>query len=256
MTVVIYLPGHLTSSPGRVSLDEDGTKLRIVLQDTYTDGVDGGLARPTQPGDTNLAKHHPDAGLSTRGTPIDTAPGQGSQKQFDQEMEDAFLISQFMNLDNWPNTDQTTTPRLDSPGTSSSSSSRIPPAHALEWDLDPSSLHLVDMKKFETFIDADGKEKVSPWPWGNYTYRPRTPPRHLEPEECIMELEFEAIMSMLKEELTEAMAEEAIRDGEKAAKLRELKERREKWGDERETGHPPLVAFNDRVIRGRTIYNP
>ena len=164
-------------------------------------------------------------------------------------MDDAFLISQLMNLDSWPSTDQMTTPELDSPGTPSRSSPSIPPARALEWDLDPSSLHLVDMKKFETFTDSDGEEKVSPWPWGNHTYRPPTPQKHLEPEECIMELEFAAIMSMLREELTEAMAEEAIQDGEKAAKLRELKER--------ETGHrAPLVVFNDQVIRGRTIYNP
>ena len=71
-----------------------------------------------------------------------------------------------------------------------------------------------------------------------------------------MELEFAAIMRMLREELTEAMAEEVIRDGEKAAKLRELKERREKWEVEREIFHPSLVAFNAQVIRGRIIYNP
>ena len=250
LTVVIYPSGHHTSSLGRASLDEDNaTKSRTALQDTHTDSVDGRPVLLTQSRETYLAKHHPDAGSSIRETPVNTAPGQGSQEQFDQGMDDASLISQFMNLDSWPSTDQTMTPELDSPGTPSGSSRSVPPAHALEWDLDPSSLHLVDMKKFETFNDSDGEEKVSPWPWGNYTYRPRTPQKYLDPKECMMELEFAAIMSMLREELTEAMAEEAIRDGEKAAKLRELKER--------ETGHwAPLVVFNDQVIRGRTIYNP
>ena len=65
-----------------------------------------------------------------------------------------------------------------------------------------------------------------------------------------MELQFAAITSMLREEPTKVVVEEAVRD--KAAKLRKLKERREGWGAGRETGHPPLVAFNDQVIRGRT----
>ena len=168
-------------------------------------------------------------------------------------MDDASLISQFMNLDSWPSTDQTTTPDLDSPRTPSSSSSRVPPAQVIEWDLDPSSLHLVDMKKFETVIGSNGEEKVSPWPWGNYTYRPRTPPKFPEPEEQLVELEFEATMKMLTEGLTEAMAEEAIREGERAVKLREWEE---KWGAGRGTDRPPLVAFNNQVVRGRTIYNP
>ena len=51
-----------------------------------------------------------------------------------------------------------------------------------------------------------------------------------------MELQFAAITNMLREELTKVVVEEAVRD--KAAKLGELKERRQGWGTERETGHP------------------
>lgn len=250
---VDYLSGHLTSALGRVSLDEDKTtRLRPAHRDTHTDNVDEGFVRPTQPGETDSATYHPDAGSSTHNTPIGITPGQDSQEQFDQGMDDESLFSQFMNLDDWPTT-QTTTPELDSPRTHSSNSSSVPPMHALEWDLEPTSLHLVDTKKFETFIDANGGEKVSPWPWGNFTYQPPAPVKYLEPEEKFMELRFKETMSMLREGLTEAMAEEAIRQGEKAAKL---KERREKWEAEWGADHPPLVAFTDQVIRGRTIYNP
>lgn len=178
-----------------------------------------------------------------------------------QVANDPSLVSQFLDLGDenwatWPNSGQTTTSEFDPSTILFSSSSSVPEGGALGWELEPSSLHLVDMKKFETIPDLGDGETASPWPWGNYTYRPPTPPRFLEPEECIMELELAAMERMLREELTEAMAEEAIRGGEKAAKRREFGEGTGEWGGEVKSNQPSIIAFNNRVVHGRTIYNP
>ena len=271
MTFYIYPSGHPTPSRLRASLDEDyTTQLGAALQDTHTDTVDEGPLRPTQSGSTEYYSY---AGSSTE-TSVDIIPAPGSQEQFDQDVmiyyhgiDDASLASQFLNLDDdevWPCTDQTVTTKLDSPVSPSSSLSSTSTGDTLEWELEPSSLHLYDMKKFETVIDFDGTVKTTPWPWGDFKYRPPSPPRYLEPEECAMEYQFLEIEKMLREQLTEAMAQEAIRDGRRAMRRRKRIERRERRAEkemrrrkklEREDDRPIIFAFNNQAIRGRTIYN-
>lgn len=251
--------------PGR----NTATKSKTVPRNTQTDIVDEGLIPQTQPEVTKLAEHNPDSGSPTDQTPVDTLPAEGSQERFDEEVMiyyqtavDPSLGSQFLDFGNetwstWRSSDQTTTPELDSLMVPSSSSSSVSEGGALGWELEPSSLHQIDMKKFETVPDFGGGETVSPWPWGNYTYRPPTPPRFLEPDECLVEAKFAAMNKKFEERLTEVMAEEAIQGGKKAAKWRELiEEETGGWRVEVGSSRPPIIAFNNRAIRGRTIYNP
>ena len=264
LTFSLYLSEYRTSSRRRISPNKNNiTKSEAGPQNTHADIVDKGVVPPTRHKETNS-----DTGSSTDQAPVDTTPVQGSQERFDQDVmiyyqgvDDSSLVSQFLNLDDetcvtWPDFNQTTTLSLNSPMIPSTSFTSIPEGDASGWELEPTSLHMIDMKKFETVPDFGDGEKASPWPWGNYTYRPPTPPRYLEPDECIMELEFAAMERMLREELTETMAEEAIRGGREAAKQREPREKKEEGCIETERERPSIVAFNHRVVRGRTIYNP
>lgn len=173
-------------------------------------------------------------------------------------IDDSSLASQFLNLDDeaWPCADQMTTSKPDSLASPSSSLSSVSTGDTLEWDLEPTSLHLVDMAKFETVADFDGGEKMSPWPWGDYKYRPPSPKTYLDPEAYFVENQLTAIENMLREQLTEAMAQEAILDGMKAMKRREKEERRKRRKLEREDNRPITLAFDNQMVRGRTIYNP
>ena len=233
-----------------------------------------GLACQIQPGETDSARYPSDTGSFSGEASIDTIPGLGSQEQFDQEVmiyyhgiDDSSLASQFLNLDDeaWPCTDQMMTAELDSPVSPFSSLSSVSTGDTLGWELEPNSLHLFDMKKFETVTDFDGGKNTTPWPWGDYNYRPPTPLGYLDPGEYAMEYQFAEIEKALREELMEAMAQEAILDGRKAMKRREVRERREERERrerrkrrrvEREDDRPITFAFNNQVVRGRTIYNP
>jgi len=109
----------------------------------------------------------------------------------------------------------------------------------------------------------DGEKKTTPWPWGNYQYRPPTPPTYFDPEGYVMEFQLAEVDRALREELTEVMAQEAILDGNQGrsetTKRRETEDRKEgkkKRRIEKEYYRPTTVAFNNQVVRGRTIYNP
>ena len=128
--------------------------------------------------------------------------------------------------DSWPSTDQTTTPGLDSSGMPSGSSSRVPPAHSLEWDLDPSSLHLVDMKKFETITDSDGEETV-PRGRGVVTHTHTYPSETLGARGAHYGAGIRGDHEDAEGGLTEAVAEEAIREGEGGEIERVEREERE-----------------------------
>ena len=272
LTLSIHLSGHPTQSWRRASPDEDySTQSEVASQDTDIDDVDEGFTQQTQSGETSSAEDFSDTESSSEEGSVDTAPVLGSQEQFDQEVmiyyggiDDSSLASQFLNLDDeaWPCTDQTMTTESDSLVSSSSSLSSVSAGDTLEWELEPSSLHLFDMAKFETVADFDGGEKISPWPWGDYKYRPPSPQTYLDPEAYFVEDQLNAIKNMLREELTEAMAQEAILDGKKAMKRREREERREekerrkKRKLEREDNRPITLAFDNQMVRGRTIYNP
>ena len=117
------------------------------------------------------------------------------------------------------------------------------------------------MKKFETFVDFDGKMKTTPWPWGDYKYRPPTLPTYLNPQECAIECQLLEIEKALREQLTEIMAEEAILEGKRAMERKERRERIEKRERRRKRraekdDRPTTLAFDNELVRGRTIYNP
>ena len=173
-----------------------------------------------------------------------------------QAIDDSSLAAQFLNLDDetTPCTNQITTPELDSPSTPSSSLSSATTGGSLDWELESTSLQFLDMKKFETVTDFDGGEKITPWPWGDYKYRPPTPLEYLDPIEYAMEYQLAEIEKALRDELMEIMTQQAIHEGKKATAGRQR--RGGKGPAARESGEPTTLAFNGQVVRGRTIYNP
>ena len=265
LTLSIYLSGHPTLVQRSVSLDEG---YFTQSEDTHIDDIDDGFTHQTQPEGSGSANHLSDTGFYPSEPSIDTIPG--SQEQFDQEVmiyyngiDDSSLASQFLNLDDeaWPCTDQIVTPELDSLASPSSSLSSVSTGDTLEWELEQNSLHLVDMQKFETFVDFDGNMKTTPWPWGDYKYQPPTLPSYFDPQECAIEYQLLEIEKMLREQLTETMAEEAILEGKRAMDRKEKRERRERserrWKMRAEKDNrPTTLAFDNEVVRGRTIYNP
>lgn len=269
LTFSTHLSGHPTTPVRRASSGQDyTTQPRAIVRDTHTNHFDERYLLSTQYRETYSTEHRSNTGSSADDAFVDTTPGLASQEQFDQDVmiyyqgiDDSSLAAQFLNLDDeaWPCTDQIATVEPDPLATPSSSLSSVSTEDVPEWELEPSSLQLLDMKKFETVTDFDGEEKSTPWPWGDYVYRPRTPVSYPDPVECVMEYQFAQIEKTLREELMEAMAQEAIRDGMKATKRKEREARRlakERRRIGRESCHPTLVAFNNQVIRGRTIYNP
>jgi len=271
LTLSIHLSGHPTQSRRRASPEEDySTQSEAASQDTDIDDVDEGFTQ-TQSEETSSAEDFSDTESSSDEGSVDITPVLGSQEQFDEEVmiyyggiDESSLASQFLNLDDeaWPCTDQMVTTEPDSLVSSSSSLPSVSTGDTLGWELEPSSLHLIDMAKFETVADFDGGEKTSPWPWGDYKYRPPSPQTYLDPEAYFVEDQLTAIKNMLREELTEVMAQEAILDGKKAMKRREREERREERERrkrrkfEREDNRPITLAFDNEMVRGRTIYNP
>jgi len=164
------------------------------------------------------------------------------------------LASQFSNLDDQPSAcvDQMVAAGATPVPTSSSNLSGTATGNVLEWEAEPASFHLLDMKTLETVTDFDGGDKTVPWPWGDYEYRPSTPPGYVDPEEYAAEYHLSEIEKVLRDELTEIMIQEAILAGEQEVKQREKRE-----GKKAEKGkyQPGTVAFNNQVIRGRTIYS-
>lgn len=167
------------------------------------------------------------------------------------------LASQFMDLGDQPSAcaDQIVAAGAQSLQTSSSSFAGIATGNVLGWEAEPASFHLVDMKKFETVTDLDGGNKTAPWPWGDYEYRPSTPPGYVDLEEYAAEYHLSEIEKVLRDELSEIMVQEAILAGEREMKQKEQKGKRE--GNKVESGRyqQGIVAFNNQVVHGRTIYD-
>ena len=168
---------------------------------------------------------------------------------------DASLASQFLNLDDHPSecADQTMTTDIRPPVRPSCTIAGIATGENLERGTEPTSLCHLDMKKFETVRNFDGSEKTVPWPWGDHIYRPPTPPMCLDPQECAVEYRLMEIEEELREELMEAMAQDAIVAGKRTVMQSQTGE---KWRAASERGQPAVVAFDNQVVRGRTIYNP
>jgi len=167
------------------------------------------------------------------------------------------LVSQLSSLDDQPSAcvDQVVAAGAQPLLTTSSSFSGLATEGVLEREVEPASFHLLDMKRFETVTDFDGGNKTSPWPWGDYEYRPSTPPGFVDPEEYAAEYYLSEIEKVLRDELTEIMVQEAILAGEQEMKQKELKGKREGKDAERGKYQPGIVVFNNQVVRGRTIYN-
>ena len=244
--------GHLTpprrfasssrgSFPAPEDSNEDHRDQTAVLHDTPADSSEGGNTRRINSSNAGL----------------------GSQEKFDEEVmiyyhsNESSLISEFLNLNDEtrPCADWMVTDGIDSLATFSSSlPGTVTDGETREWELKPTSIHHFDMKKFEIVTDFAGEE-ATPWPWGDYKYRPPTPQRYPDPEEYIMECQLAETMEEFRDDFMEAMAQEAIFDGEMEVR-RQRRERREGGRVEREDDRPITIAFNGHVIRGRTIYNP
>ena len=247
--------GILKKRPARKAKGEGSSNSKEVLYDTPTDD---GQAKLIQPGDIGSTENHCNAGPST----CDPVPELGSQERFDEEVMiyyhavEPSLVSQFLDLDDEETSvslDQMVATDIQSPTTSSTSLTDIVMEDIPEWDIEPTSL-LFDMKKFETVTDFDGGEKITPWPWGDYKYRPPTPLEYLDPIEYAMEYQLAEIEKALRDELMDIMTQQAIHEGKKATAGRQR--RGGKGPAARESNEPTTLAFNGQVVRGRTIYNP
>ena len=103
---------------------------------------------------------------------------------------------------------------------------------------------------------------VGNWPWGGFTYQPEPIVEYKEPEDMVLDYELEGIQELMREELTEIIANEAIRAGRKEME-RQKKEARKARRRARKTrvtrdvdDRPSTTAFDNQAVRGRTIYNP
>ena len=142
------------------------------------------------------------------------------------------------------------------PSTSSDSSASTTSTigdEEMRWEVEPTSLSLLDATKFGNEMDVNGDDTRNLWPWGDYTYRPPTPQRYLDPEEYAREYQLMKIEEKLRDRLMERFAEDAIQAGKKA----KVEKRRETGKGKEVDTEPPthIIAFS-QVIRGRTIYNP
>jgi len=274
LTSYTHSLGHTTPSRPRPSTSyakrriaredsgEDYTnELKPAPRDTPTDNVDDGHLQPIQLGDADSAEHCHDTGSFADEAHVDAVPGPGSQEKFDDDIMiyyhvvEPSLASQFLNLDDKPSAcvDQMVAVGADPLLTSSGDLTGIAMGDVLEFEAEPSSLQLLDMKRFETVTDFDGSDKMVSWPWGDYQYRPSTPPGHIDYEEYVAEYELAEIEEFLREELSEIMVEHAIRLREQGMALR--KEKREGKRVERGERQTGTIAFDNRVVHGRTIYN-
>ncbi|KAF9645208.1 hypothetical protein BDM02DRAFT_3120562 [Thelephora ganbajun] len=168
------------------------------------------------------------------------------------------FASKYLNLDYETPTFADHTVEAGTGSPSASSNTTTSPSSTAEdvqmpWVIEPTSLSLLDTTKFEIELDENGLERRNPWPWGDYTYRPPSPPRYLELEEYAQEHRLTKIEEQLRVRLMERFAKEAIRSGKKAKTKRGIVKKKGK-GVEKKIS-TPIVAFS-QAIRGRTIYNP
>ena len=257
-------PRHRKRLSAREGNGEDYTnKLKAVPHHTLTEGVDDGRREPTQPSDTGSTKPHCDTGSISDETPVDAIPEPGSQEKFDEDVMiyynaiEPSLASQFLNLDDQVSASVDQMAASGSQPTAALSSSLADTATGTspEWEAEPTSFRLLDMHKFETLTDFDGGYKTVQWPWGDYRYQPSRLPGDLDPEECAEQYYRSQIEKMLREEITEIMAQEAIRAGEQEMKRKQQGGKKEEKRAERGGTRPDTVAVNDRVVHGRTIYS-
>lgn len=195
-------------------------------------------------------------------------PEELSQLQFDQDVMvyyrsvDSALASEFLNPDalneDLPCIYQVTTDGSQSPASSSATSPSLgTPAEAdiAQFSNRPLDSSLLDGGDFDAFPIFGNTKNTAGWPWGDFTYRPRTPEQYLDPVEYLMEDQLREEEAIAREELSELMLQQAIRDGVRETRREERPERRERRKRVK-IDHPTTRAFNNQVIRGRTIYNP
>lgn len=145
------------------------------------------------------------------------------------------------------------------PTTSSSTLADGTAGDGMEWDLDPTSFHLLDMNKFETVTDFDGCMKKVPWPWGDQEYRHTAPETYLDPEDYVMEYQCAEMGEVLREEAMEASVQQAILAGEEMKRMERKGKKSPRKKAKRETEGEKVrqsstIAFNNQVVRGRNIY--
>jgi hypothetical protein len=265
------LPSRVESDQPTPEDDEDYLAHQNAVLQYYI--LDDGQAEPSVPTYTN---YHFNAGSPVNEVPDYLAPEEGSQQQFDEEVMIYYRCaietsSQFTDPqtrgEDWPCANWIAEDYTYSPASSSTTLLTPPPEEdSTPWGCDPEfySLPHLDMTKFEVVSDFDGGKKVAPWPWNDYQYRPPTPETYLDPEDYLMEAEMKEIEEVMREEIMEMMAQEAIDDGKRETrrqKKRERKERKERKKRRRRTDHEAdqpagTVAFDNQVVHGRTIYNP
>ena len=240
----VYLQQWLATDDG-----DDGDSLPASAEDQdsmVSDSDYGSCALQDghdSPVEFNYATHIP----FTAGEPVD-------QGEFYEEAAMSFT-SEYLNLDYEISTFANHTAEAgfsSSPTSSFSSPSLTSTAEDGEawWEIEHTSLSLLDTTKFEIEVGANGAQVRNPWPWGDYTYRSPSPPRYHEPEDYVREGQLAWIKENLRVQLSESFAEAAIRGGGK--ERRGENQKAKEVGRETST---PIVAFS-QVIRGRTIYNP
>jgi hypothetical protein len=169
------------------------------------------------------------------------------------------VASQFLSYDINDELDWlcTTTDTAQFPSASSSSSSLSTTPLQEQFSPAPWGVEFTDYDVGTLVsLDVSHSTKERSWPWGNFVWKPSVPTEYLDPYEYMIE---DQLKEIIREELTESMAQEAIEAGNRKAtpKKKPTKEkRREEKGKERERVQPYILAFGDQQVRGRTIYNP
>lgn len=251
-TLFSALPTYLQEWLARDSDDDDEDTLPPPTgnQDSVDIDTDYGFYVLQRSHDSHEESHYVTQPFRT---PLTT----GESVDPDELFEEAAMAfaSEYLNLDYETLTfaDHTVDVESSSPPTSSvssSSSNSTAEGGEVQWEIEPTSLSLLDATKFEIGIDANGGDVRNPWPWGDHTYRLPSPPRYPDLEDYVRECQLAKIEEGLRVQLSERFAENAIR-GDKEERRRE---KQKAWGVEGETS-TPIVAFS-QVIRGRTIYNP
>jgi len=234
--------------------EEDLHPPPTIDQDSMDNGTDGGHPLPQRGHDFTTESHYVSQALYA---PVTV----GKLVDPDELFGEAAMTfaSEYLNLDYETSTfaSQTVDAGSSSPSTSYDSStgptSTVGDAET-QWEVEPTSLSLLDATKFETEVDANGVETRNPWPWGDYTYYPPSPPRQFDLDDYAQEFEFSRIEEKLRIRLMERFAEEAIH-GSKKVKTERRRGKKKSRGVGKKTSAPVIVAFS-REVRGRTIYNP
>lgn len=176
----------------------------------------------------------------------------------DESLEED-LISKYLNLDHEPSTseDSMISTGVGSPSTSSDASTS--PSSTIEdarvaWEINPRPTSLSENTTgSEIEVDTNGVGTRNLRPWGDYAYKPYSPPGYFDEEDYAREHELARIEAELRVRLAEHFAREAIY-GTKGVKSKKRRGKKKVKGVEVQ-GSFSTVAFS-RVIPGRTIYNP